>query len=133
MKKGYDVGPLMERYRAVKVDLPNIIANTCQLVFINEFNRSEWDGKQWEPRKNSKNTKHLLVDSGTYRIALNNCIKSATWSKVIFAVDLDYAAYQNYGTEHIPARKAIGDGKEVRAKVKNAIRKQMRKIFKLQG
>lgn len=126
----FDFNKIRSRFQRVKVDLPRIIANSCQLYFNNEFNRSEWNGKSWNPRKNRKNTKHLLVDTGALRIALNNCVKNVSWSKVTLAIDLPYAEYQNYGTEHIPARKFIGDSPELRRTVKAKITREMKKVFK---
>lgn len=128
--KSYDVKPLMDRYKQAKIDVPKIIANTCQLIFNNEFNRSQWNGESWIPGKNSKNTKHLLVNTGALRQALNNCVKHAGWDKVIFAVDLDYGQYQNYGTEHIPARPFIGKNQKAITAVRNKLNKRMKAIFK---
>lgn len=96
----------LARLQRMKSDLPKKIANTAQLHFNQEFNKSQWDGKPWAPRKDTTNKRHLLVRTGRLRADLNNCIRTANWARITLALSTPYAEAQNYGVDKVVSVRA---------------------------
>lgn len=117
----------------VKIDLPNVLAQSGQRFFQQEFQKSEWNGQPWKPRKTitKKNKgKHLLVASGKLKQSLQNTVVNKDFKSIVWGVkSLDYAKYQNYGTANIPARKFLGGSPKLTALLKKKIEFQFNKIL----
>lgn len=115
-----------------KVQLPRVLANTGQRYFQQNFDKAQWDGMEWGPRKDAYNDHALLVASGRLRQAMQNTIKTVSWSEIKWSVnDVPYAKYQNFGTDTIPAREFIGDAKELDELFMKKIDQQCRKILNI--
>ena len=118
-----------------KYDLPKTLAQVGQRYFQQQFQKAQWDGKPWAKRKKeTKKTagKHLLVSSGRLRQAMQNTIISVDWDSIKWGVDknVPYARYLNFGTPHMPARKFMGDSKQLRALFKRKIIDRYNQVMK---
>lgn len=127
---GFDFSKQLDALRRAEVELPIILANTGQRFYLNNFDKEQWDGASWRPRKSSKNTHKLLVNTGNLRGAVANCIRSYTWDEILWSVGVDYAKYQNEGTNTIPARQFFGRSDQLIAKLKAKIRQAGKDILK---
>lgn len=114
------------------------VAEEARDHFVEQFDNQEWEGKDWQPLKDStlkyKASQGYgstpLVNTGNLRSALVNCIKKASWKDgVVLNVDTDYAQYQNNGTDTIPARKFFEDSYELQKRWNRALDEEIRKII----
>lgn len=113
-----------------KVELPMLLANQGQTYFQKNFDKAQWDGTPWEERKDSYNTKALLVASSRTRQALQNTIRDFNWSTIMWSIpDVPYAKYLQEGTEKMPARKIIGISDELHRKFENTINRELKKVL----
>lgn len=133
---GFD--KVLNNLTRVKRELPKMVANDTKNYFLNSFKVEAWDGKAWELPKRRKK-KHpkgrdrskTLVQTGKLRRAVSNSLKTATWEVIKFDVtDVNYAAYNNFGTKTIPQRQFIGQTKELTKIQSNRIQNYMNKIWR---
>lgn len=72
--------------------------NEGQKVFSESFKNQAWEGKRWQKRKDSKNTKPILV--GRTRRLINSVRtsgRSATIAKIVWGTWVPYAKVHNEG------------------------------------
>lgn len=135
-KFGFD--KVLQNIEMVKRQLPKMVANDTKNYFLNSFRVEAWDGKAWElpKRRKKKNPKgrdlsKTLVQSGKLRRAVSNSLKSATWEVIRFDVtDVNYAAYNNFGTSVNPQRQFMGHTKELTKIQEQRIKNYMDKIWR---
>lgn len=131
---------MLKKMDALKRDLPPVIGNMGLRFFVGNFQKEGWTGEtftHWQPRKDKKNTRKLLVgkSGGTkaashihLRSAVNNSLVRAVWNEILFDVKgVPYARIHNEGgTIHKYAQsgklnfKITKSGKSRFAKLKNA-------------
>lgn len=135
-------GKMIAALHAAKADLPNNLGQVGQTYFQRNFNKSQWDGEAWEPRKTGRtnkkgkfvkykeNTKHLLVKTGKLRQSLQDSYRKSesNYKQVVWGTDITYAKYQNDGTEHIPKRQFLGSSKELNDKFLKTIKRTFDKV-----
>ncbi len=132
MNEGFNFKEKIDALERAKVELPRVLANSGQLFFQRNFDRAQWDGVEWEKRKDPTNTHALLVASGRLRQAMQKTIKSFDWNSIKWSVnDVPYAKYLNGGTDNMPAREFIGGGRELDEIVMKKIDDQARKILNI--
>jgi hypothetical protein len=88
------------KFQKLKQDLPLQIQNEGQRYFVKSFDQQQWDGKPWEPRKDKKNKRKLLVRRGALRRAVAGSKKEATFSKIRFEVFVQSKNGYNYAEIH---------------------------------
>jgi phage gpG-like protein len=127
----FKFGEMISRLNRAKVDLPKKIATEVQFYFATNYRKKSWDGVPWQPRSpRSKSSKPLGVYTGALRASMSNVIISANWKTIIWGVKgITYAGYFNFGTDKMPAREILGDGKQVRGKIKGIIKTEFDKIM----
>jgi len=139
MAEGFTIQQKIAALQRLKVDLPKAIAESGQLYFQKNFDKQQWDGKPWAPRKKeTKKTigKHILVGTGALRQSLQNSIIRYDWKSVEWGVNplskkdgRIYAGYLNYGTDKMPAREFIGGSKELNKRIISLIKREFNKVF----
>jgi phage gpG-like protein len=80
--------------------------------------------ERWKPKKSSGT---ILVKTGNLRGSIVGRVVSP--KLVTVSTDLDYAPYQNFGTQTIPARKFIGKSETLNQRIKNELMKLIRRFF----
>lgn len=113
---------IRENVRAMKEDLPVILANQAQNFFVASFTNQGWDGVPWQiPQRKIEGTPEYkypklrglgrrtlatLVQSGALRQATNTAIRSQRFGVrgIVLIVDLPYAQAHNDGEGHMPKR-----------------------------
>jgi len=96
--------------RVKSSELPLQVANVTKNYFNSAFKEQAWDGKAWQPVKrvgkagSQRNNSQALVQSGKLRRAVNNSLKTATFSLIEFNVTdatakngFNYAGVHNFG------------------------------------
>jgi phage gpG-like protein len=82
-----------------------VIAKAGENYFKSSFQKKAWSDGKWQARKDNK--PHPLMDkSGALKSEVSNSAKVITEDKIVFTVDLPYAAIHNYGGE-IKKKKSI--------------------------
>ena len=124
----------LEALRHAKVDMPKDLALSGELYFQKNFDKQQWSGSKWEPRK--KETKasrghNILVNTGRLRQAMQNTILFADWHLIKWGVDknVTYAGYLNYGTSKMPARTFMGVDNGLKGMLRRRITISWNKIF----
>ena len=144
----FGFGKKLENIAKMKRDLPVLLANQAQREFTAAFtdqNFTAGNGQQWQevqrriagtpeykyPKTKglSRRTSPILVRTGKLRRAVSNSIRMATFEKIQLVVPLDYAKYQNDGTDNIPQRRFMGDGINLRRKQKDLINREIKKVW----
>lgn len=129
--------------KAAKSDLPKDLSNAGQLYFQKNFDKQQWDGKQWqdvqrrEPgtkaykyAKGNQRNKPILVRTGKLRQALQKTKVSADYKKIVWGVmGVPYAQYLNEGTGKMTKRQFIGGSKEFKDKMKSKINYFFNKVM----
>ena len=145
----FGFGKKLENIAKMKRDLPVLLANQAQREFTAAFtdqNFTAGNGQQWQevqrrisgtpeykyPKTKglSRRTSPILVRTGKLRRAVSNSIRMATFEKIQLVVPLDYAKYQNDGTDNIPQRRFMGDGINLRRKQKDLINREIKKVWR---
>ena len=147
----FHTGKILENIKKMKADVPTKLANMTQRFFLESFTNQGWSGdgglNKWKEVKRrqpgtpeykypktkqlSRRTSPILVRTGKLRRAVSNSIRLATFEKIRLIVPLDYAKYQNDGTNHIAKRKFMGDGPELRKRQRALILNEMGKIWQV--
>jgi phage gpG-like protein len=133
----FNFDEISARFEKVKIELPKIIANDTKNYFVESFNKQQWDGKAWEPRKDKKDEgRKLLVKSARLRNDLINSNKSATWQSIKFTIDNPYAQVHNDGLKSgrgsgftMPKRQFVGHTKELTKRQLNKIKSYMKRVW----
>jgi phage gpG-like protein len=142
---------MLAALKACKQDLPTLLAKDARSHFLNSWKQQGWDGKPWKevqrripgtkaykyPKKTQLSRRKNPILVGTYkgrsggrlRRSINESIREATWETIRLGTDVPYAAYINEGTDHMEARKFMGQSTQLSTKMKNRIRKELGKIF----
>ena len=134
--------------------LPRVLSIETKKFFLNSWADQGWDGKKWEevkrripgtkeykyPKKKGVASRHgraILVGKGTgnLRKAVQNSLKEATFNRILFRVELQYAAVHNEGLpmrngKRMPQRRFMGDSPSLRRIQMNIIHKEIDKIWK---
>jgi phage gpG-like protein len=138
-----------KNFDQVKQDLPTLLANQAQNFFAKSWNKQGWDDgnvKEWKevqrriigtpafkyPKNKDlpRRTRAILVKSGRLRRAVQNSIRSATWSRVQLTVDVPYAAYHNKGEGRLPKRKFMGNSQTLARLHRQKITTTVNRIWK---
>ncbi len=144
----FKFGERLEKISKMKKELPILLANQAQREFTAAFTNQNFtagNGQQWQevqrriqgtteykyPKTKglSRRTSPILVRTGKLRRAVSNSIRLATFEKIQLVVPLDYAKYQNDGTNNIPQRRFMGDGITLRTKQKDLINREIKKVW----
>jgi hypothetical protein len=138
---------VLKNCEQLKKELPILLANQAQVFFTESFTNQAWDAKPWQEVQRripdtpeykypkykglSRRTTPILVRTGNLRRAVSNSVRTGhvSFDEIKLVVPLEYASYNNEGTEHIPERKFIGDSPILRKKQIELIEKQMEKVF----
>lgn len=134
-KFGFD--KVLKNMQMVKRELPKQVANDTKLYFLNAFRLEAWDGKPWElperrkrKARSSRDRSKTLVQSGALRRAVSNSLKEATFQVIRFDVtDVNYAGYNNFGTQRNPQRQFMGQTNELTKIQTERITKIMDRIW----
>jgi len=89
---------LRARMEAKMRQLPPALLNEGQKVFTESFRNQGWEGKRWAKRKNSKNTKPILI--GRTRKLINSVRtsgRSSSNGKLVWGTWVPYAKIHNEG------------------------------------
>lgn len=121
----------IEALQKAKHHLPNDLAQAGQLYFQQNFNKQQWDGVAWKPRKDNKSPKPLLVKTGILKQAMQRTIVSKDYKKIVWGVDknVDYAKYLNFGTPKMVARQFMGIDKKFISLMKRKINLAFNKVM----
>ncbi|WP_410221924.1 phage virion morphogenesis protein [Pedobacter sp.] len=85
------------RVEKVQGLLGEVVGNVVINDALDNFRNESFDNVKWQARVNKKNTRHLLIKSGTLRRSIR--IISTTMTSVVVGSDIPYAAVHNYGEE----------------------------------
>jgi phage gpG-like protein len=137
----------------MKRELPRVLANDTQKFFAASWDKQGWDNngvERWKdpqrkiagtpaykyPKKgaDARHTRATMVQSGRLRRAVGSSIRSVSFDKIRFVVDVPYAAVHNYGLpmkngKPMPQRKFIGDSKNLRILQLKKIKQVIDKIW----
>jgi phage gpG-like protein len=87
----------MARIQNVQSKLPEIIGNEVINHALDNFKDESFNGQKWKKRKNKKDTRKLLIQTGDLRRSLR--IISSSPTSVTVGSSLIYAAVHNNGGE----------------------------------
>jgi phage gpG-like protein len=123
----------IRKLEEAKTEVPRLLAQIGQSYFQLNFQKAQWDGENWQSRKKETRLsqgKAILVSSGRLHSAMQNTIKSFDFNTIIWAIkDVPYAKYLNEGTEYMPARKMMGNNKELHEKLRRKIESEFKKVL----
>lgn len=103
-------------------ELPKVLMNEGERVFTESFRNQGWEGKRWQKRKNSKNTRPILI--GRTRKLINSVRtsgRSATMQRIVWGSYVPYAKVHNEGFNgvvHVRSHKRTG--KAIKTKVRGS-------------
>jgi len=147
----FKFGVIIKRYDSVALDMVREIAMAHKNHFLQTFKNQAWDGKQWQevnrripgtkeyeyPKKKGlkRRTRPILVGKGQLRRQVNSSIKLMNRSRIIFMVDLPYAAVHNEGGtirggKKLAKRQFMGQNKQTDKLTKDIIKKYVNKTFR---
>ena len=128
---------MYRKLQSVQSSLPTVLANEGTRFFVSSFDKEGWDGKSWKvPQRKipgtpaykypknkglGRRTRQTLVKSGKLRRAVNSSVKQKTFKKIVWNVDLPYAARHNEGLNGMPQRRFMGESKTLNAIFKRKI------------
>jgi phage gpG-like protein len=141
---------IIGRYKSVSLNMMREIAMAHKNYFLQSFKRQGWDGKQWQevnrripgtkeykyPKNKGlrRRTREILVGTGQLRRQVNSSIKLYNSNRIIFIVDLPYAAIHNDGGRVrgrvMAKRRYIGQNRETNQLTTNILKKYVNKAFK---
>ena len=128
----FGFGKMLARLAEAKVDMPKKLAAAGQLYFQQNFDKQQWSGQPWEPRKKETRRsegKALLVATGRLRQAMQKTIREFNWKQIVWGVDVPYAKYLNFGTENMPAREFMGFDPELKATLQDKVKQSFDKVM----
>jgi phage gpG-like protein len=146
----FKFGLYVGRYKSVSLDMMREIAMANKNYFLQSFKRQGWDGKKWQevnrrikgtkeyeyPKNKGlrRRTREILVGRGQLRRQVNSSIKLVGPTKIIFSVDLPYAAIHNQGGKMkggktMPKRPYMGESMETKELTTGIIKKYANKVF----
>jgi phage gpG-like protein len=147
----FKFGVIVKRYDSVALDMMREIAMANKNHFLQTFKNQAWDGKQWaEVNRRTPGTKEyeypkskglkrrtrpILVGKGSLRRQVNSSIKLVNRSRILFMVDLPYAAVHNEGGRirggvKLAKRQYMGQNKQTDKLTKDIIKKYVNKTFR---
>lgn len=137
MESKFNIQAKITKLNQAKIDLPKLIGNIGQAFFQLNFDKQQWNGVAWLPRKDGTwyakemyGHAILVGRSGDLRRAMQNTIKSTDWRKIVWAVkDVAYAGFINEGTDDMPKRQFIGYNDEMMKLVTRKIDSEFKKIM----
>ncbi|CAB4131001.1 hypothetical protein UFOVP129_42 [uncultured Caudovirales phage] len=134
-----------------------LLSNQSQNYFLSSFRKQGWDGENWkEVQRRTPDTKAykypktkglqrrtspilvgagFKVRGGTLRRAVSNMARTAEVSnnngnaRLRMIVDLDYAKYNNEGTNHNPKRQFVGQTAELTDMQMKKIDEIIKRVF----
>lgn len=89
-----------------RLDKSVLIAKAGETYFESSFYKKGFSDGKWRERKSKKEKHPLMVKSGDLKNEVANSASEITPTKVVFTVDLPYAAIHNYGGT-IKKKKAV--------------------------
>ena len=121
--------------RKLKGTLPKQIANIAKNHYLEGFRRG---GKQtdnsltgWAKRKKAdknKTRRAILVKTSALKNDLD--VRRTTFREIVLGTnDVEYASYNNEGTENMPRREFLGDSKKLDRKIIKFATAQFEKRF----
>lgn len=138
MESKFNIEAKIKKLNQLKKDLPKQLANVGQTYWQLNFDKEQWNGNKWQPRKestwyaNRMAGHHILVGrTGDLRRAMQNTIISFNWDRIVWGVKgVDYAGYINNGTSRMPKRQFIGLNEEVLGKLKATFEAEIDKVMR---
>ena len=131
--------------RAIRDDIPRIVANRAVMMYKQNFQQQGFFGQRWQdvkrrthPTKSqmgkASTTRPILTGTGNLGRSIQADVQPG---KVIIHSDLPYASAHNEGTNnagrshnvHIPQRQFIGPHPQIDRLVTDTITQQIEKIF----
>lgn len=117
------------KFRIAKQQALDSMANNAVYHFkVTNFDSSgfvDFGVKKWAPIKNGKG-RQPLVKTGRMRESIT-VLKRSGNSRVIGSV-VPYAGYQNEGTKNIPARKFVGNSRQLAEKNLKVLIQAVKKV-----
>lgn len=86
---------IMTKVQSFQVRLPDIIATESINATVDNFKDESFFGEKWKPRKDKKNTRKLLVKSGTLQRSPRIFVSQP--GLVIIGTEVPYASIHNNG------------------------------------
>lgn len=137
MESKFNIQAKITKLNQAKIDLPKLIGNIGQTFFQLNFDKQQWGGVAWLPRKDGtryakKMYGHAILVGGTgdLRRAMQNTIKSTDWRKIVWAVKgVPYAEFIQEGTNTMPKRQIIGYNEDMMKMVTRKIESEFNKIM----
>lgn len=147
MQSKFRINTIIEGLKAIKSELPAVLANQAVNFFSANFKKQGFDDNgvtQWqEVQRRIPGTKTyksstpaarsraILQGKGTgqLRSGVNNSLKLATFSRIELRVDVPYAIYLNEGTNKMPARPFMGESQTLDKLTKSKIEEHINKAF----
>lgn len=129
----------LEKLRDSKDNIATQIAEAGRDFFLEEFDAQSWDGNKWEEVKRNlpgnEGMKYaglpILVNTGSLRQGVVDCIKEKRWNNIHWQVDVDYAKYHNDGDNKLGIqRQFIGDSYELKKRCEKILEENIIKIIK---
>lgn len=136
------------KIKSLKDTLPKEIGKEAQRFFTASFNNQGFTDQgleKWErpqrkipgtspykyPKKGAsrRRSRATLVQSGKLRADVARSMKSATWDKIVFEIESEYAAFHNAGTDKLPQRQFIGNSEQLNKKVLEILDRRLTKAF----
>lgn len=116
--------------KMAKVYMPKNIAEMGRKYWRLNFKKQQNpDGVRWAPKKHP-NGKRIGVNTGYMESKMSDTILTYDYQKIVWEIkDVPYAKYFQEGTDNMPARGIIEDGKEIRGKIKGEIKREFDKIM----
>ena len=145
-KFGFD--RVQANIKAMKEDMPKVLANQAQTFFVKSWANQGWEGQKWQevqrrtkdtaaykyPGKKGlgRRTRAILVGSGSGRLrrAVATSIRSRQFNNIRLIVDLPYAEVINDGSKNMPKRTFMKDSPTLRAMQETKIKDFMDKLWK---
>jgi|ERR1035437_8679548 phage gpG-like protein len=108
--------------------LLGVIGVQAKNHFVDNFAKQGFDGNKWERRKSEKDSgRAILVKTGDLRNSIQVGMIDST--SVTIKSDVPYASYINDGTDKMPARKILGESKELDRIIVKEVEKKINSIF----
>lgn len=109
-----------------KLDMNKDLAQATKDYFIYCFDNQQFDGVNWTTEGKDY---HELVKSGTLENDVHNSIINYNENGFSVLIDNDYAIYQNFGTDRLPARPFFGECNELNEILNAIMAKHIKDIF----
>ena len=127
---------VINAFKKSKSDLPGILGVQAVNFFNSSFKKQAWEDttiRHWKKRLYDRSardkTRKILVDTGRLRRAVSTSLKSVSYDKIVFRVDVPYGEYHNEGTSKLPQRKFMGDSPKLRKMQISKIKQVFKSIW----